>query len=131
MTKHWLLVALGFMAMHCGGSTRTNPTDLCNAGAKVDCECGRIKGTRTCADDGASYGACSCEAVSGNPTIDAGDPGDGRGPLACTSGSSWSGGTRGSSEMMPGSACIDCHRATTSSVVTKLTTAGTIYPLLT
>ncbi|MET0591361.1 MAG: hypothetical protein ABW133_01595 [Polyangiaceae bacterium] len=66
MRKHWLALALSFTTMHCGGVARTNPTDLCTAGTKVDCECGRVKGTRICADDGASYGACSCEGDGGN-----------------------------------------------------------------
>lgn len=130
MRHHWLAMTLSFIAMHCGGTTRTNPSDLCTAGAKVDCECGRIKGTQTCADDGASYGACSCDD-NGNPTNDAGNQKeDGRGPLACTSGSSWSGGMTGSAFMMPGSACLDCHRNPTAPTLLKLTAAGTIYPAL-
>jgi hypothetical protein len=46
---------------------------------------------------------------------------------ACTSGTTWTGGTNGSSKMTPGQACISCH-ASGGGEAPTFTIAGTVYP---
>jgi hypothetical protein len=48
-------------------------------------------------------------------------------PPTCTSHTTWTGGTRGSSSMNPGLACVACH-ATTGGEAPLFALAGTVYP---
>lgn len=48
------------------------------------------------------------------------------GPSVCTSGRSWTGGNKGSSQMHPGKGCIGCHAS--SAAAPKFSVAGTVYP---
>jgi hypothetical protein len=124
---NWLLIAASSIALHCGGVERTSGHDLCTPGTRDECDCGRTKGVRVCADDGVAYGVCSC---SGTET-DSGVAGDGGGhspPLSCTSQSSWTAGLAGSADMTPGRACIDCHEKTMKARAVVYTAAGTIFP---
>jgi hypothetical protein len=47
-------------------------------------------------------------------------------PLQCSSGTTWTGGTNGSSRMKPGGACISCH-ASSGGEAPSFTIAGTVY----
>ena len=66
-------------------------------------------------------------SVCDNP-IDAGPPAPNPydTPLQCTSGRNWTSGDRGSREMHPGVACIDCH--TREREGPRFSIAGTVYP---
>jgi hypothetical protein len=72
--------------------------------------------------------AGSCGAGS-----DAGSVGDGAPPVVapttCASGSTWTGGNRGSDDMNPGQACRSCH-AGTGGEGPMLRYMGTVYPSL-
>jgi hypothetical protein len=48
-------------------------------------------------------------------------------PSTCTSGKTWTGGTRGSPSMTPGQACIACH-TTQQGEAPLFSIAGTVYP---
>ena len=125
MRSHCWAVFLGFVATHCGGIARTNGTDLCQSGERMECDCaGRTKGVRTCTAAGIGFGECIC---SGGGAMDAGSDIDNTGPppSACSSKSTWTGGLRGSSEMTPGRPCIACHVTVPQSP--QYTVAGTVY----
>jgi hypothetical protein len=72
-------------------------------------------------DAGMPAGTCSA------PTPDAGPPPDPifSGPPTCTSGTYWTQGNQGSSQMHPGWACINCHR---NGDGPNFAIAGTVYP---
>lgn len=84
----------------------------------------------TCGD--ADAGAPS-SADAGTPSpADAGTPSraDAGVPTpVCTSGTSWTGGNRGSRSMNPGQACVQCHRAN-GATREIFVFAGTVYPSL-
>jgi cysteine-rich repeat protein len=72
-----LALVAGFVA--CAGDEETadssNPTG-CTPGQQTSCACpGGIEGVQVCASDGASFGACECNATAlcGNGTVDDGE----------------------------------------------------------
>ena len=65
----------------------------------------------------ANYPTGTCDATTGDPYAT---------PTVCTSGTSWTRGDRGSSQMHPGGACINCHDA--SGEAPGFSFAGTVYP---
>lgn len=127
MKRICVAVSLVLALARCGGIAKTNGGDLCSPGQRIECDCaGHAKGTRTCSVEGIGYGECVCPGTVGDSgaTSDAG----GTSPAMCTSKSAWMDGVRGSAEMTPGRACIECHAMTPKSP--ELTIAGTIYPAL-
>lgn len=75
---------------------------------------------------GAACGSSEGGGATSTPTTDAGNDGSaGTAPLACTSGTQWTGGDRGSSRMHPGRACIACHSVMAGPT---FSVAGTVYP---
>ena len=71
--------------------------------------------------------AGSCVTDGGVPPAppDAGPPDPLGAAPTCTSGSTWTGGTRGSSDMEPGRACITCHQLQGGP---SFNVGGTVYP---
>jgi hypothetical protein len=123
MRMLWFALPLGLAAAQCGGIARTEGGDLCLAGQRIECACGRAKGVRTCTAEGIGYGECVCSGGTGGGTIDD----DGGPPVeSCTSKSAWMSGLQGSAAMTPGRACMACHAMTPRAP--QYTVAGTIYP---
>lgn len=78
--------------------------------------------------DGATVTETGTGGGDGGPAPDARNPADD--PLyadpTCTSGSMWTRGNRGSENMNPGMACIDCHTSMRDGP--SFSFAGTVYP---
>lgn len=84
---------------------------------------------------GLPKGTCGGDKVDGGSGSDGGGGGggkdggsDGGSDVVCTSGTTWTGGNRGSSSMYPGKACISCHSTVPGAPTFQV--AGTIYPTL-
>jgi hypothetical protein len=125
MRRHCLAAFLGLVAAHCGGSTRTNGSDLCQPGERMECDCiGHTKGIRVCSTEGVGFDECMCA----NTRMDGGrdiDEGGATPPAsACSSKAVWTDGVLGSPFMTPGRPCIPCH---SSADRTPFTVAGTVY----
>jgi predicted CXXCH cytochrome family protein len=77
-------------------------------------------------DAGMPLADCSVSTDGGAPPADAAPVSD---PFAvapkCTSGTMWTGGTRGSGQMQPGEACIACH---SKGEGPRFAFGGTLYP---
>lgn len=71
-----LALAAGFVA--CAGDEETSSTNStgCTPGQQAECACpGGVAGVQVCASDGASFGACECNAAAlcGNGAVDEGE----------------------------------------------------------
>ncbi|MFO0552004.1 MAG: hypothetical protein U0271_26700 [Polyangiaceae bacterium] len=65
-----LLLAAPLFSVAACGDSGTNPDQTCEPGTEIFCKCrGGFKGTRTCLDDGQSFGECTTEDGP-CPTID-------------------------------------------------------------
>ena len=74
---------------------------------------------------GMPAGSCVTDGGVPSPPPDAGPPDPLGAAPSCTSGSSWTGGTNGSSDMEPGRACITCHQLQGGP---SFNVGGTVYP---
>ena len=74
---------------------------------------------------GTPAGSCVTDGGVPPPPPDAGPPDPLGAAPTCTSGSTWTGGTHGSSDMEPGQACITCHRQEGGP---SFNVGGTVYP---
>lgn len=74
---------------------------------------------------GMPAGSCVTDGGVPPPPPDAGPPDPLGAAPTCTSGSTWNGGTNGSSDMEPGWACITCHQQHGGP---SFNIGGTVYP---
>ena len=127
-----LLTALCLHSTHigCGSSSSGGgaggaPATLCKANQDVYCRCQDFsEGTKTCAPDGQSYGAC-LPCPGDTPMPDAGDPGmvDG-GSADATIADADAGSLCGNAKVDPGEACDDGNLVNDDGCTTVCAPAG-------
>jgi mono/diheme cytochrome c family protein len=108
--------------------TRATPTEIAAMQAWVSGgysapACG--SGTGTAGTGGGAVDAGTDARQDAGTATDAGDPFGV--PPKCTSGTMWTGGDRGSANMNPGLACINCHTSQ-GGEAPRFSVAGTVYP---